>query len=93
MQFAFDPAKSASNKLKHGIDFEEAQALWQDENGVTLVSTIGDEERFLYIAKMPGTSKTWAAIFTHRGEAIRIISCRRARAKEEQTYDQNQNQS
>jgi uncharacterized protein len=90
VQFEFDPDKSASNKLKHGIDFEQAQALWQDENGVTLFSTFGDEERFLYIAKMPGTGKKWAAIFAYRGEAIRIISCRRARTKEEQTYDQNQ---
>ena len=29
MLFEFDPHKSASNKIKHGIDFVEAQALWQ----------------------------------------------------------------
>ena len=31
MTFEFDPIKSASNKAKHGIDFVEAQALWQDD--------------------------------------------------------------
>jgi uncharacterized DUF497 family protein len=28
MKFEYDPGKSAENKRKHGIDFEEAQALW-----------------------------------------------------------------
>jgi uncharacterized DUF497 family protein len=30
--FEFDPAKSIANKSKHGIDFIEAQALWEDAN-------------------------------------------------------------
>ena len=29
-QFEFDPVKSASNLVKHGIDFASAQALWHD---------------------------------------------------------------
>ena len=28
--FEFDPAKSAANLEKHGIDFEEVQAVWAD---------------------------------------------------------------
>ena len=34
MEFEFDPEKSASNKDKHGIDFIEAQALWQDGGAI-----------------------------------------------------------
>jgi len=30
MEFEFDPAKSATNKVKHGLDFVEAQELWRD---------------------------------------------------------------
>lgn len=30
--FEFDPKKSASNKIKHGIDFEQAKKLWEDPN-------------------------------------------------------------
>jgi uncharacterized DUF497 family protein len=30
MNFEFDPAKSAANLKKHGIDFIGAQALWSD---------------------------------------------------------------
>ncbi|MBM4045702.1 MAG: hypothetical protein FJ279_11350 [Planctomycetes bacterium] len=34
MEFEFDPKKSESNKQKHGIDFLEAQALWQDTDRI-----------------------------------------------------------
>ena len=30
MDFEYDPEKNAANKQKHGVDFEEAQALWND---------------------------------------------------------------
>jgi len=30
VEFEFDPEKSVRNKAKHGIDFQEAQALWKD---------------------------------------------------------------
>ena len=30
MRFEYDPDKSAANKAKHRLDFEEAQALWDD---------------------------------------------------------------
>jgi hypothetical protein len=29
-RFKYDPDKSLSNKARHGIDFQEAQALWLD---------------------------------------------------------------
>ncbi len=32
MPFEYDPHKSESNHAKHGIDFDEAQALWDYEN-------------------------------------------------------------
>lgn len=30
MKFEFDPSKSESNRDKHGIDFTQAQRLWED---------------------------------------------------------------
>ncbi|MCL2258883.1 MAG: BrnT family toxin [Cystobacterineae bacterium] len=38
MSFDFDPQKSASNKIKHGIDFKEASAIWDDANLIVLKS-------------------------------------------------------
>ena len=34
MRFEYDPAKSAANKAKHGIDFAEAQELWRDDKAL-----------------------------------------------------------
>ena len=54
MKFEFDPAKSARNKDKHGIDFVEAQVLWADE-GLEVVlskSRMTDEARFLAIGRI-----------------------------------------
>ena len=85
MEFEFDPAKSASNKDKHGIDFVEAQALWLDGGLVDAPIPSEDEPRFLVIGRLEG--KHWTAICTVRGEAVRIISVRRARKTEVMFYD------
>ena len=31
MEFEFDRTKSESNRAKHGIDFVDVQALWDDK--------------------------------------------------------------
>ncbi len=87
MQFEFDPAKSVSNKAKHGIDFVEAQALWQDGSWAESLSQVnlGAESRFLAIGRIQG--RHWTAICTLRGEAVRIISVRRSRKEEVEYYE------
>ena len=83
--FEFDEAKSRANKLKHGIDFVEAQKLWQDEDLVVVRSRDIDEPRFIVVAKTD--DRYWAAVITYRGAAVRIISVRRARAREVRFYE------
>ncbi len=85
MRFEFDPRKSKRNKEKHGIDFVEAQRLWEDENRLEIEARSEDEPRLALIALTEG--KLWSAFFTYRGQQrIRLISVRRAREKEEQLY-------
>ena len=85
MCFEYDVNKSLSNELKHGIDFEEAQALWDDPLMVEAPLLFPDEKRYLCIGKIRG--KHWSAIITYRGECIRIISVRRSRKKEIEIYE------
>jgi len=85
--FEYDPVKSAANRLKHGIDFETAQELWQDQRRLEIQARVQDgEERWAMIAR--GQAKVWTAIFTWRGGKVRIISVRRARQEEEELYGQ-----
>ena len=85
MSFEYDPNKSLTNMDKHGIDFDEAQNLWQDESRVLLPASLNGEDRVLMIAIYRG--KHWTAVYTMRGEKIRIISVRRSRAKEINYYE------
>ncbi len=85
MIFEYDPAKSAANLEKHGIDFEAAQALWADELLLEIPARTTDEPRFLVIGKIG--DRHWAAVITYRGETVRIISVRRARDQEIAYYE------
>jgi len=82
--FEFGPKKSAANEKKHRIGFVAAQELWEDVNRLELAGDSRIEFRNLLVARRGG--KLWAAVFTIRGENIRIISVRRARDDEEEAY-------
>jgi uncharacterized DUF497 family protein len=85
MIFEFDPSKSKINKKKHGIDFIDAQTLWEDPDFLEIPARTTDEERFLVIGKIE--TKPWSVVVTYRGENIRIISARRSREEEIEIYE------
>jgi len=84
-QFEFDPEKSTRNKEKHGIDFLEAQSLWDDPDLLEVPAKTDDEPRYVVIGKMG--PKHWSAIVTYRNDNIRIISVRRSRIEEVDLYE------
>ena len=84
-EFEFDDEKSKSNLEKHGIDFLEAQKLWEDPDFVELKVKTIDEARHMIIGKID--TKHWSAIATVRDKKIRIISARRARKSEVRIYE------
>jgi uncharacterized protein len=83
--FEYDPGKSQGNKSKHGIDFDEAQLLWNDVFRVEIQAQSTTEPRLIIIGKVWG--KHWSAIVTYRDESIRIISVRRSRENEVNLYE------
>lgn len=83
MGFEYDPKKSAINKKKHGIDFEEAQDLWLSPHFEFPLITDG-EPRWAVIGLIQDVFRT--AIITKRKANIRIISVRRSRDEEKQAY-------
>ena len=92
MEFEYDPAKSAKNLAKHGIDFEAAQRMWDNSKTVTLTAPNpgNDDVRYIVLGMIDG--KHWTAIVTYRGEhkdIVRIISVRHSRDYEEDTYEQH----
>ena len=87
MKFEFDPNKSENNKRKHGIDFVEAQTLWDDPDFIEIPARTVDEPRYLVIGNISG--RLWSGIITYRSESeiIRIISVRPSRKEEVQIYE------
>ena len=85
MEFEFDTQKSKSNKKKHGIDFFEARALWDDPDRIVIPAKTIDEPRFIVIGHI--NQKSWSAIITYRNDKIRIISVRCARMEEVDIYE------
>ena len=89
MTFEYDINKSKANKIKHGIDFEEAKELWSGEHISIVPVRSHTESRLAAIGKI--YNKIWTVVFTLRNEKIRIISARRAREKEIAHYEQTKN--
>ncbi len=85
MEFEFDEQKSKASTAKHGIDFSEAQALWEDVVMLEIPARTEDEPRTVVMGRIG--EKHWSAVVTQRGERIRIISVRRSRKEERDLYE------
>ena len=90
MHVIWDPKKAASNRRKHGVSFEEAQTVFQDVDALRIYDPdlSEDEDRFL----LPGLcSRLRLLVVCHcyreNDEQIRIISARKATARESATYE------
>lgn len=85
INFEFDETKSQANLLKHGINFVDAQNLWNDPNLLEIPAKTEDEPRYLMIGLI--NDKHWSAVITYRGAVIRLISVRRSRTEEVALYE------
>ena len=85
INFEFDETKSHANLLKHGVDFIDAQALWDDPSLLEIPANTEEEPRYLMIGLIQ--NKHWSAIITFRGSNVRLISVRRSRTEEEALYE------
>ena len=76
MDFEYDPKKSASNLWRHGIDFVDAQELWDVAHVVIPSERLAGELRYALVGKLE--DRLYVVIYTIRGSRIRLISCHRA---------------
>jgi len=88
MQFEWDPGKARLNYRKHGVSFEEAVTVFYDPLSATFEDadhSLG-EQRLITV----GFSSRGRLLFvshTERGNALRIISARRATAHERKKHE------
>jgi len=89
MQFEWDRAKAASNRRKHGIAFEEATGVFADPRAAIFADPDHSllEHREIIVGKVQ--NRLLVVSFTERQGNIRIISARRASARERKRYEEN----
>lgn len=86
MEFEWDPKKAEANRRKHGIEFLDAVIVFDDDRGITLIDEDPREERYVTFG-MDALGRMLAVSYTLRGDAIRIISARRATSRERAQYE------
>ena len=89
MRFEWNPEKAASNAAKHGVTFEEAQTVFQDDLFVTFEDPDHSQDESRFIIMGQSTRKRLLVVsYTERRNAIRLISARPATRKEHRTYEE-----
>ena len=90
MKFEWNPEKNEINIRKHGVDFDEAETVFEDERAVTIYDEehYDNEDRF----KIIGISRklrelTVCHCLSNGDEITRIISARRATKNESKLYE------
>ena len=86
--FEWDGQKNRANIIKHGISFEEAATVFYDPAGVLFDDPdhSAEEERFLIIGMSETLNLLIVSHCIRNGDAIRIISARKANKKECTVY-------
>jgi uncharacterized protein len=86
MEFEWDEVKAEANLLKHGVKFNDATSVFEDEYAVEELDLTMDygEERWIIVGN--SADGLLAVVFTMRGESTRIISARKASKNEKQNY-------
>jgi uncharacterized DUF497 family protein len=89
LEFEWDPDKAVLNKKKHGVTFEEALTVFGDPLAAIFddVTHSVEEQREIIIGHS-AKNRLLLVSFTERGEAIRIISARRATKQERKDYEE-----
>jgi hypothetical protein len=85
MRYEWDPDKAATNEARHGVRFADAVSVFGDEQALTIQDSHADEERFVTIG-MDGFARVLVVVYTWRGDAVRLISARKATRSERTHY-------
>lgn len=87
MAFEWDPAKARANLSKHGVDFADAVAVFEDPLALSRPDAdVRGEARFVVLG-VDAFGRHLVVAFTERGPNTRLISARPASKKERKSYE------
>lgn len=88
MEFEWDETKARSNRLKHGVTFNEAEQAFDDQSAIEFLDEMNSESEVRYQIIALSPLRLLFVAFTVRGETIRIISARKANAEQTRIYNE-----
>jgi hypothetical protein len=88
VEFEWDPKKATANRRGHGVAFLDATTVFDDGFAITLKDEHPDEERFVIVG-MDAFGRILVVVYTWRESNIRIISARKATARERREYGES----
>ena len=91
MSYEWDPNQAKSNYKKHRVKFADAVGVFEDENAITIEDEHESEDRFITIGR-DFLRRILVVVYTFRGVIIRIISARKATAREKKEYQEQENE-
>ena len=83
----WDPGKARLNVRKHGISFADAVASLEDEGALTMRDPFSDDEERWVAMGRDVLGRVLVIVYTWRGESVRLISARKATARERRRYE------
>jgi len=86
MEFEWDDRKADSNLIKHGVGFQTATAVFTDERRRTEADLRHEYGELLFTTLGRVGEHVYVVTYTMRGDAVRIISVRKANRREVATY-------
>lgn len=87
MRYEWDKTKNKTNIAKHGIDFADAVAVFEDNLALTQPeSGAHGEPRFVTLG-IDAFGRLLVVVYTNRKSSIRIISARLATKQERKFYE------
>ena len=85
--FEWDAEKAASNLKKHGVSFEEAESVFTDSFGLEELDEQHSQAEIRWVLiGLSSSLRVLVVVYTERGSKIRLISSRKADAKERKAY-------
>ena len=89
LSFEWDEEKARANLRKHKVGFDEAITVFRDPFSITILDPDhpSHEQRYIDVGSSD-KGHVLVVVYTERGSRIRIISCRKATARERKRYEE-----
>jgi uncharacterized DUF497 family protein len=87
--YVWDESKRKSNLKKHGLDFRDADLVYENPDKCTYDASRREEYRLMDVALALVKGRLLTLVYTEQDDAVRVISFRHASRTERKQYEED----